>query len=144
LIPEAEQSDYTEQIAYLPDSYQATDNKRSIDDKMPTRSENSLPEDAFVYCCFNNAYKLTPDIFSCWMRILQATPQSVLWLLKSSDEMTANLQREAETRGVTPERLIFAERATPSQHLARHRLADLFLDTRPYNAHTTGSDALWA
>src|SRR5262249_52375389 len=96
-----------------------------------------------VFCCFNNSYKLTPSVFALWMRILTAAPTSVLWLLKSSDAMVENLRRAAQDHGVAAERLVFADFVPPAEHLARHRLADMFLDTLPYNAHTTASDALW-
>jgi protein O-GlcNAc transferase len=97
-----------------------------------------------VFCCFNNGYKITPDIFDRWMRILAAVEGSVLWLLDDSEAAVANLGREAEGRRIDPSRLVFAKRLSPADHLARHRCADLFLDTLPYNAHTTASDALWA
>ena len=97
-----------------------------------------------VFCCFNNAYKITPEIFACWMRILSRVEGSVLWLLEDTPSAAANLRREAAARGVDADRIIFAGRLPPAEHLARHRCADLFLDTLPYNAHTTASDALWA
>jgi len=103
-----------------------------------------LPPSGFVFCCFNNNYKITTPVFDVWMRLLKAVPESVLWLLRDNDGAEANLRREAQARGVDPERLIFAGRSNLAEHLARHQLADLFLDTLPYNAHTTGSDALWA
>ena len=109
-----------------------------------TRAEVGLPENAFVFCCFNNNYKITPDVFDCWMRILKRVDGSVLWLLEDNAKAASNLRKEAEIRGVNPERLVFAKRTPLPDHLARHRLADLFLDTLPYNAHTTASDALWA
>jgi predicted O-linked N-acetylglucosamine transferase (SPINDLY family) len=103
-----------------------------------------LPRDAFVFCSFNNTYKITPDFFGCWMRLLAAVPRSVLWLLEANELVARNLRREAERRRVDPDRLVFASRAPLAEHLARHRNADLFLDTLPCNAHTTASDALWA
>jgi predicted O-linked N-acetylglucosamine transferase (SPINDLY family) len=103
-----------------------------------------LPENAFVFCCFNNTTKILPEIFDIWMRLLRTIDGSVLWLLATNPKASANLYSEATKRGVTLERLIFAPRADHAEHLARHRLADLFLDTLPYNAHTTASDALWA
>jgi predicted O-linked N-acetylglucosamine transferase (SPINDLY family) len=109
-----------------------------------SRQDYGLPESAFVFCCFNGSYKITPDMFDCWMAILTRSPGSVLWLLKDGETAPDNLRREARQRGVAPDRLVFAERALPADHLARHRLADLFLDTLPCNAHTTASDALWA
>src|SRR5205085_8357284 len=98
----------------------------------------------FVFCCFNNSFKISPDMFAAWMRILRAAPQSVLWLLEDNVESSANLKRAAESHGVASARLVFAPRATLDQHLGRHRHADLFLDTQPYGAHTTASDAQWA
>src|SRR4029077_19850132 len=98
----------------------------------------------FVFCCFNNSYKITPEVFGVWMKLLQAVPGSVLWLLEGNRFAPSNLRREAEARGVAAERLVFAPRLPLAEHLARHRLADLFLDTFPVNAHTTASDALWA
>lgn len=144
IIPEEQTSLYTEQVVWLPHSYQINDARRSISERAPTRSECSLPEDAFVFCCFNNNLKLLPEIFDLWMGLLRATDKSVLWLLASNAATSANLRRETEARGIAAERLIFAERMNMADHLARHKLADLFLDTLPYNAHTTASDALWA
>jgi predicted O-linked N-acetylglucosamine transferase (SPINDLY family) len=110
-----------------------------------TREECGLPGEGFVFCCFNHNYKITPAVFDAWMRILREVPGSVLWLREANAAATTNLKREAEARGVSAERIIFAGRLPLlSDHLARHRLADLFLDTLPYNAHTTASDALWA
>ena len=143
LIPESERRFYTEQVVYLPHTYQANDSKREISERVFSRREAGLPEQDFVFCCFNNNYKITPEIFSVWMRILTQVPDSVLWLLQDNVDAAANLRREATTRGVNPERLIFAPRITPAEHLARQRLADLFLDTSPYSAHTTCSDALF-
>ena len=104
----------------------------------------NLPETAFVFCCFNNNYKILPDIFDSWMAILGEVEDSVLWLLEDNARSAENLRKEAAARGVDPKRIVFAKRAPLADHLARHRLADLFLDTLPYNAHTTASDALWA
>ncbi len=103
-----------------------------------------LPEDAFVFCSFNQAFKIEPVMFGAWMRIMQKIPAGVLWLLKKSDTQVRNLKREAVARGVEPHRLVFGEKMPKNGHLARHRLADLVLDTRIYNGHTTTSDALWA
>ena len=144
LIPASNQKYFSEKIVYLPNSYQANDRKRRIADKTFTRAEVGLPEDAFVFCCFNNNFKITPEVFDCWMRILKRVDNSVIWLFEGNTKATSNLQKEAEIRGVHPEQLIFAKRMPSPDHLARHRLADLFLDTLPYNAHTTASDALWA
>jgi protein O-GlcNAc transferase len=103
-----------------------------------------LPGQGFVFCCFNNTYKITPDVFDVWMRLLGRVEGSVLWMLQHTELTPRNLRREAESRGIAPERLVFATGLPLEEHLARHRLADLFLDTLPYNAHTTGNDALWA
>jgi predicted O-linked N-acetylglucosamine transferase (SPINDLY family) len=103
-----------------------------------------LPARGFVFCCFNHAFKILPSVYDVWMRLLTAVDGSVLWLLDSNAAATRNLQRQAATRGVAPERLAFAPRVPLDAHLARHRHADLVLDTMPYNAHTTASDALWA
>jgi len=103
-----------------------------------------LKDDSFVFCCFNNSFKILPETFDCWVRILKQVDGSVLWLLESSATVAENLRKEARHRGLGPERLVFAPRVSPPDHLARHRCADLFLDTLPYNAHTTASDALWA
>jgi predicted O-linked N-acetylglucosamine transferase (SPINDLY family) len=144
VIPEANQHFYSEKVVYLPHSYQVNDSKRVISERVFSRSEVGIPENAFVFCCFNNNYKILPDTFDIWMRILQSVPNSVLWLLDDNPTATSNLIKEAESRGVAGARLIFAKRIRLDEHLARHRLADLFLDTLPYNAHTTTSDALWA
>jgi len=144
VAPESQQGDYVEKIAYLPNSYQPNDGTRPIAATPYTRANCSLPERGFVYCCFNNNYKIAPDVFDGWMRILKQTPGAVLWLLADNDVAVENLRKEARMRAVDPDRLIFAARMPTAEHLARHRLADLFLDTLPYNAHTTASDALWA
>lgn len=143
-LPMDQQPFYDEKIIHLPDSYQPNDRSRPIDDRTPTRAECGLPAEGFVFCCFNNSYKITPQFFAIWMRLLAAVPGSVLWLLDGNERVKANLRREAAAQGVDPERLVFAARRGLGAHLARHRLADLFLDTLPYNAHTTTSDALWA
>jgi predicted O-linked N-acetylglucosamine transferase (SPINDLY family) len=145
LIPMEYQPYYTEKIAYLPDSYMVNDSTRVISNRQFTRTELGLPEQGFVFCCFNNAYKITPAVFTIWMRLLHQIEGSMLWLSESGAEVVSNLQREAKARGIAVNRLIFAQRLPlMADHLARHRLADLFLDTLPYNAHTTTSDALWA
>lgn len=145
LIPNELQQYYLEKIIYLPKSYQANDSVRPIATTEFGRAAFGLPEDAFVFCCFNSGYKITPGLFDLWMRILSRTEGSVLWLSETSIWATRNLRKEALSRNVDPNRLIFAKRLpSASEHLARHRLADLFLDTFPYNAHTTASDALWA
>jgi predicted O-linked N-acetylglucosamine transferase (SPINDLY family) len=144
VIPEAHRSHFTEQVVYLPDSYQVNDDARVIADRTPGRAACGLPEEGFVFCCFNNSYKITPRMFDIWMRLLSAVDGSVLWLLEANAVAPGRLRREAQARGVAPERLVFAPKCELSVHLARHRCADLFLDTLPVNAHTTASDALWA
>jgi len=144
VIPEESKIHYVENIAYLPNSYQANDDQRKISNRKFSREELGLPEDAFVFTCFNNYYKITPPIFDSWMRILSRVQGSVLWLLADNPTAKGNLIKEANARGIDSSRLIFAERMPIAEHLARHHLADLFLDTLPYNAHTTCSDALWA
>jgi protein O-GlcNAc transferase len=144
VIPEADQALYDEKVAYLPGCYQANDNQGREMARAPSRAEAGLPEQGFVFCNFNNAYKLTPESFDSWMRILKQVDGSVLWLLESLHPYAENLRREAEARGVAGDRLIFAPVLPTDLHLARLALADLFLDGLPYNAHTTGSDALWA
>ncbi len=144
LIPAESQRHYAEKVVYLPDSYQVNDARRRIADRSFTRSELGLPAQGFVFCCFNNNHKITPDTFAGWMRILKRVDGAVLWLLEDNPEVVANLRQEAGRREVDPDRLVFAQRLPLAEHLARHRAADLFLDTLPYNAHTTASDALWA
>jgi predicted O-linked N-acetylglucosamine transferase (SPINDLY family) len=144
LIPEDERRLYSETVLYLPDSYQPNDDKREIPPVAPTRSECGLPETGFVFCAFNANYKFSPEVFDIWMRLLHSVPGSVLWLLEANAEAVANLCREARARGIPAERLVFAARTSAEQHLARHVLADLFVDTLPCCAHTTASDALWA
>lgn len=135
---------YSEQVVHLPHSYQPNDSSRRIAQRTPSRTEVGLPDGAFVFCCFNNNYKITPAVYDIWMRLLQQTPNSVLWLFEGNAAARRNLSREARRRGVDPERLVFAPRQNIEEHLARQRLANLFLDTFPCNAHTTASDALWA
>lgn len=144
VIPEEERCHYSEQVVYLPDCYQVNDSKRPIAEDTPTRVGTGLPEKAFVFCNFNRSYKFTPAAFEVWMRILKQVPDSVLWLLDDIPRLRDNLCRAAELHGVAGTRLIFAPRLAVEKHLARLRLADLFLDSLPYNAHTTASDALWA
>ncbi|MHB1871889.1 MAG: tetratricopeptide repeat protein [Steroidobacteraceae bacterium] len=143
LVPPESRMHYAERIAYLP-SYQVNDSKRPRPDSTVARAELGLPPSGFVYCCFNASYKITPECFSSWMRILAATPGSVLFLLARSETVRSNLRREAQTRGINPERLIFDGPLPFGRYLARYQAADLFLDTTPYNAGTTASDALWA
>jgi protein O-GlcNAc transferase len=144
LIPPENRQHYAEKIVYLPNSYQVNDRKRRISDRQFTRAELGLPPAGFVFCCFNNNFKIAPSTFDGWMRILKQVEGSILWLLEDNETAADNLRREAEARGVEPGRLVFARRMPLPEHLARHRSADLFIDTLPYNAHTTASDALWA
>jgi predicted O-linked N-acetylglucosamine transferase (SPINDLY family) len=143
-IPETDRHYYTEKVVHLPHSYQPNDRARVVSDKIFSRSELGLPEIGFVYCCFNNNIKLSPIMFDVWMRILKRVPESVLWVLQDSAASAVNLRAEATRRGVDAGRLVFAPRMPFNDNLARQRAADLFLDTLPYNAHTTASDALWA
>jgi protein O-GlcNAc transferase len=143
VIPEDHRIHYREKVVYLPDSYQCNDRQRLVAPRIPTRAEAALPEKAFVFCCLNNNQKILPEMFDIWMRLLKGVENSVLWLLEDNAVVPANLRREAEARGVSSSRLVFARRTTQPEHLARQKLADLFLDTLPYNAHTTASDALW-
>jgi predicted O-linked N-acetylglucosamine transferase (SPINDLY family) len=144
VLPEEHQEFYSERVAYLPDSYQANDSKRQIALRVPTRAEAGLPESGFVYCCFNNSYKMAPKVFDIWMRLLAQVPGSVLWILEDSSAAAANLRKEARARGVDPDKLVFAQRVGAAEYRARCRLADLFLDTLPYNGHGTTSDMLWS
>jgi protein O-GlcNAc transferase len=144
VLPFGDQDFYSEKIVHLPHCYQANDARRAIAQVAPSRTEAGLPAKAFVFCCFNAAWKITPAMFDVWMRLLQAVPESVLWLLEDNAAMTVHLRAAAAARGVDAARLVFAPHAAPALHLARQRLADLFLDTLPYGAHTTASDALWA
>ena len=143
IIPEESGQHYTEVVVALPGSYQVNDRKRKIAERRFTRTELGLPETGMVFCCFNNNFKIMPYIFDMWMRILHAVPGSVLWLIEDNADAAENLRWEAERRGIEKKRLVFADRISPEEHLARHMCADLFLDTYPYNAHTTASDALW-
>jgi predicted O-linked N-acetylglucosamine transferase (SPINDLY family) len=143
VIPADQRGFYSEKIAYLPDSYQANDSKRAVPVSKVTRTEAGLPEQGFVFACFNNSYKITPRVFDIWMRLLKRVEGSVLWLLEDNPAASSNLKREAEARGVPANSLVFAPRMRFEDHLARHCLADLFLDTLPCTAHTTASDALW-
>ena len=144
VVPPNHQPFYTEKIVYLPECYQANDDKKEIGTRIFNRAEWGLPQQGFVFCCFNNSYKITSDVFDCWMRILKLVEGSVLWLIEGNASVAVNLRNEAATRCIDPARLVFSKRIPLAEHLARHRLADLFLDTLPYNAHTTASDALWA
>jgi len=144
VIPPGEEKFYDEQVVRLPGSYQVNDNKGRVIAAAPSRAELGLPTKGFVFANFNNSYKLTPDVFSGWMRILKRAEGSVLWLLEARPPFAQNLAQQAKAQGVDPARIIYAPELPPQQHLARLGLADLFLDTLPYNAHTTASDALWA
>ncbi len=135
---------FTEKLVIMPHSYQANNHQQAIATTPVTRAQYGLPDAGFVFCCFNDRYKIEPVIFGVWMNILTAVPGSVLWLYSRSREAESNLRREAVARGISAERLIFAHFENKPEHLARHQLADLFLDTLYYNAHTTASDALWA
>jgi predicted O-linked N-acetylglucosamine transferase (SPINDLY family) len=144
VVPIENRDYYSEKIVYLPDSYQVNDSQRVISDRLFDRAECGLPPRGMVYCCFNNNYKILAETFDSWMNILRHVDDSVLWLFADNPRAASNLKKEAASRGVSAERLVFAERMPLPDHLARHRVADLFLDTAPYNAHTTASDALWA
>jgi predicted O-linked N-acetylglucosamine transferase (SPINDLY family) len=144
IIPAEHEHHYSEKIVCLPDSYQANDWTRRIAERTPSRADEGLPETGLVFCSFNGSFKITPEFFDIWMRLLKSSEGSVLWLLDDNPAAVRNLRREAEARGVSAQRLVFAPRRPLEDHLARHRLADLFLDTLPCNAHTTASDALWA
>jgi protein O-GlcNAc transferase len=144
LIPRGNEHYYSEQILRLPHTFMPADNSRKISLRQMSRSEMGLPEEGFVFCCFNNNYKISPRDFDMWMGILVKVEGSVLWLRNSNAWSENNLCMEAEIRGVDPSRLIFAGRVPMEEHLARHKLADLFLDTFAFNAHTTASEALWA
>jgi predicted O-linked N-acetylglucosamine transferase (SPINDLY family) len=145
VIPRENEPYFAEKIAYLPHSYLPNDDRRPIAAETPTRAAAHLPEKGFVFACANAAYKIAPEIFDVWMRLLTAVEGSVLWLQQTNPAATANLRREAAARGVAPERLLFAHYLPRAEdHLARLRLADLFLDTLPFNAHSTACDALWA
>lgn len=143
VLPFDQQANYSECIVHLPDCYWIQDRKRVPAAHMPTRSEVGLPPQGIVFCCFNNQWKITPTVFDVWMRILKSVDGSVIWLFQDNKDAEVNLRNEAAARGIDPARLVFAGHLPLDEHLARHRLADLFLDTLPYNAHTTAADALW-
>jgi len=144
VIPDAERRYFAEQVVWLPDCYQVNDDKRRIADQRSTRAEEGLPETGFVFCNFNQSYKLVPETFASWMRLLNQVEGSALWLMEGNGAFAQHLRQEAERQGVAGERLVFARSQLLDRHLARLSLADLFLDSLPYNAHTTASDALWA
>jgi protein O-GlcNAc transferase len=143
IIPPAQRSSYSERVVYLPGSFQANDAKRPVPANMPSRSAAGLPEDAFIFCSFNQSFKLLPGVFEIWLRLLKQIENSVLWMLATNTTAAHNLRSEAQRRGVAPERILLAPRAAYRDYLAQYRLADLFLDTFPFNAGTTASDALW-
>jgi protein O-GlcNAc transferase len=143
IVPPNQENNYTERVLRLPHCYQPNDRRRLIATTLG-RPEYGLPATGFVFCAFNQTYKITPEIFACWMNLLRRTPDSVLWLLTDNRWATANLKRAAQGHGIDPARLIFAAKIPLAEHLARYRSADLALDTCPYGSHTTGSDALWA
>ena len=144
VIPEDAQAYYEEEVVYLPDTYLPTDGTLLVSDVTPTRQEAGLPPSGFVFCSFNHVYKINPKIFDLWMQLLCEVPDSVLWLSDAGPQAMGNLLMEAQRRGVEPHRLVFAKRVPQvADHLARYRLADVFLDTLPYNAHTTAADALF-
>lgn len=144
VVPPEIEPYFTEKIIFMPHSYQVNDNKREIAAHRPSRRELGLPEQGFVFCSFNHNYKITPDTFDIWMRILARVPDSVLWLYRANDTAERNLRAAAQDRGIDPARLFFAGPVPQAEHLARLSAADLFLDNLPCNAHTTASDALWA
>ena len=144
LIPKESQKYYSEKIIYLPNTYQARDSSLKISDKIFKREELGLPKNAFVFCCFNQNNKITPNIFDIWMKILKTVDKSVLWLLEDNSIAKKNLRKEAKKRKIDPKRIIFAKHMSMTNHFARHKCADLFIDTFPYGAHTTCSDSLWA
>jgi predicted O-linked N-acetylglucosamine transferase (SPINDLY family) len=144
VLPPDEQPFYTEKFVHLPDSYQVNDSKLPLGSVQPSRAGAGLPDDGFVFCCFNNPYKITQPVFEIWMRLLKAVPGSVLWLFQPNRLTVTNLRREAQLHGVEPGRLVFAHSLEIADHLTRQQLADLFLDTVPYNGHATASASLWA
>ncbi|MES2151896.1 MAG: tetratricopeptide repeat protein [Pseudomonadota bacterium] len=145
VIPAADQQYYTEEVVYLPDTYLPTDASVAISERTPTRAECGLPDQGVVFCSFSHDYKISPHLFDIWMRLLDQVPGSVLWLMSRVEISKTNLRKEAGKRGIDPARLVFAERVKHVEdHLARYRQADVFLDTHPYNAHTTAADALMA
>jgi predicted O-linked N-acetylglucosamine transferase (SPINDLY family) len=144
VIPPNASKQYSEHVVHLPDCFQPNDARRRISERTPARREVGLPGDAFVFCVFHSSYKLNPQMFGVWMRLLQEVNSSVLWLVGDNPSIIRNLRREAAARDVDADRLVFAPRMPYADHLARHRLADLFLDTFPFNGGTTTSDALWA
>ena len=143
-IPDVSRNFYSEKIIYMPHTYQANDDKRKIVRTNSKRVDFNLPGKGFVFCCFNEIYKISPNEFNIWMRLLKNVNNSVLWLIKSNKWAEQNLSKEAKKQGIDPSRIVFAEKLSHSKHLARYKHADLFIDTFNYNAHTTASDALWS
>lgn len=143
VAPAAHAAFFDEKIIHLPHCYQPNDRKRIVAHERPTRAAFGVPETAFVFCCFNNPYKITEEVFTVWMNLLREIPDAILWLLETNRLAVKNLRHEAERRGIAPERLVFSPFMGSDKHLARLALADLFLDTRPVNAHTTASECLW-
>ena len=143
VVPAAQRAHYSEKLIYLP-HFQPNDRARPAVGKTPARTDVGLPETGFVFCCFNNIYKITPEGFASWMRILSKAPGSVLWLPDINPSTVRNLRAAATNHGVDAARLMFAPHVGEADHFTRQAAADLFLDTLPYNAHTTASDALWA
>jgi protein O-GlcNAc transferase len=144
VIPEENQKYFNEQPLYLPNTYMPTDDNRELSKKPMSRGDMGLPNDAFVFCCFNNNYKISSAEFDIWMRLLNNIKGSVLWLRKSNEISHLNMKKEAAKRNIDPSRLVFADRVPMDEHLARQRLSDLFVDTFAFNAHTTATEALWA
>lgn len=144
LIPPQSSKHYAEHVVCMPHCFQANDDRREIDPAVPSRRDQGLPERGLVFCSFNNSYKLNPLFFGVWLRLLAATPESVLWLVGDNEWAENHLRSHGLSRGIAPERLIFGRRLPYAQHLARLGLADLCLDSLPFNAGTTASDALWA
>jgi len=145
VIPSGAEPFYSEKVVRLPDTYMCSDRKRAVGGRVPSRAEAGLPQEGFVFCCFNSSFKIAPPVFEVWMRLLARVRGSVLWLFEESPDATRNLRKEAESRGVAAHRLVFARRLPSLEdHLARYALVDLFVDTLPYNAHVTARDALWA
>jgi predicted O-linked N-acetylglucosamine transferase (SPINDLY family) len=144
VVPAGDDEHYSERVVRLPECFQVTNSTSPIAERTPTRAELGLPEQGFVFCCFNSSLKLAPGMFDLWMRLMRRVDGSILWLLRSNASAERNLRREAQKRGVAPDRLVFASMAPMDQYQAQHRVADLFLDTLPYNAHTTAGYALRA
>lgn len=143
VIPDDQHASYSEKVVYLPHSYMVADSNLAVAETVPTRLEAGLPETGFVFCCFNTCYKITPPVFDVWMRLLGEIEGSVLWLAGCNPLAMRNLRRSAEMRGIDADRLVFARYTKLEDYLAQHRLADLFLDTGPFGAHSTAANALW-